>query len=118
MPLLIIADDSLFQRFSLSKIAQAEGWEVYQAETGRQCLELIREKAPHGVVLDLNMPDLNGFNVLEQAEEFEKTPDFVVITADIQNSTRERCRELGVKDILHKPVDEAQLREVLKSMSP
>lgn len=114
MPTLLIADDSMFQRFQAAKVAQEAGFSVFEAKNGEECLRLAREHKPDALLLDLNMPDPGGLAVLEALSQDMPTLPVVVITADIQETTRGRCLELGAKGFLNKPVNATCLREALE----
>ncbi len=114
MPTLLIADDSMFQRFNLSKTARDAGFEVMEAANGRETLEMAAAHAPDVLLLDLNMPDMGGVEALEKLAASGKSPKVLVVTADIQETTRQRCLKLGVAGFLNKPVDEEALRRQLE----
>lgn len=114
MPTILIADDSMFQRFQTSKTAVAAGFEVLEAKDGQECLRLMLEKRPDILLLDLNMPILDGQAVMERLAADGAMPARVyVLTADIQDTTRKRCLELGAYDCINKPVDQAALSGML-----
>ncbi len=113
MSSLLVADDSLFQRMVLGKIAEEAGFVVAQAKNGKECLEKVAEAPPDVMLLDLNMPDVSGLDVLRTLHNSGTLPPAIVITADIQKSTRERCEAYGIAKMLHKPVDEDVLRGIL-----
>jgi len=116
MPTLLIADDSMFQRFQAAKTAREAGFEVIEAKDGEECLRLVREHRPTALLLDLNMPDPGGIAVLEVLSR--ELPDIrvCVVTADIQETTRARCMDLGACLFLNKPVDQDVLRDTLRSL--
>lgn len=116
MPTLLIADDSMFQRFQAAKTAKECGFTVVEAKDGEECLRLSKEHRPQVLLLDLNMPDPGGLAVMEVLAR--ELPDIavVVVTADIQETTRARCRELGAKGFLNKPVDASELCRTLESL--
>jgi len=114
MPLLLIADDSMFQRFQAAKVAKEAGFDVIEAKDGQECLRQAREHEPKAVLLDLNMPDPGGLAVMEILSKEQPRIAVIVVTADIQESTRNRCLELGAVCFLNKPVDAASLREALE----
>lgn len=116
MATLLIADDSMFQRFMHAKIAKAHGFEVIEAKDGSECLKMVRANSPDVLLLDLNMPGESGLDVLSAIREENLAPKVLVITADIQDTTRKRCEELGVHGFVNKPVDEEQLGELLASL--
>ncbi|NCC25393.1 MAG: response regulator [Deltaproteobacteria bacterium] len=113
MAKLLLADDSLFQRTMVGTMAREAGMEVLEAKNGRECLEMIQAEAPDILVLDLNMPEVGGLEVLAAIHGREKPPAVIVLTADIQESTRERCLILGAQSILFKPVQKVQFHEAL-----
>lgn len=114
MPTLLVADDSMFQRFVYSKIGKDAGFEVAEADNGEKCLEICRQSVPDVMILDLNMPGLSGIQVLEKLKEDGIQTTVLVVTADIQDTTKERCKELGATDFLNKPVHEDTLRKKLE----
>ncbi len=117
MPLLLIADDSMFQRFQAAKAAREAGFDVIEAKDGEECLRLARENRPDALLLDLNMPGPGGLEVMETLREENAGLAVVVVTADIQETTRQRCLELGARSFLNKPVDGASLRQTLASLA-
>ena len=113
MPMLIVADDSMFQRFQSAKTAKEAGFEVLEAKDGAECLRLLRENRPDVLLLDLNMPDPGGVAVLEALAAEAADVRVCVVTADIQETTKARCLELGARAFLNKPVDHEALRQIL-----
>lgn len=114
MSTILIADDSLFQRLILSKIAKSQKHDVFEAKNGLEALDMLRSQKPDMALLDLNMPEFSGLEVLDVARHEGLETDIVVITADIQETTRTRCFELGARAILSKPPKET---EVLNAMN-
>ena len=116
MPMLLVADDSMFQRFQSAKTAKEVGFEVIEAKDGAECLRLVRESRPDVLLLDLNMPDPGGVAVLEALAAEATGVRVCVVTADIQETTKARCLELGAKAFLNKPVDHDVLRRILAEL--
>lgn len=117
MPKVIIADDSMFQRFSLIKMVKNLNFEIVEAKNGQECLDAIAEHAPDVVLLDLNMPVLSGFDVLERLHAQGASVPVIVISADIQESSKERCLQMGARAILSKPFPEQKLTEMLTQLT-
>lgn len=117
MPKVVIADDSMFQRFTLHKMVKNAGFEVIEAKNGQECLDAIDRMHPDLVLLDLNMPVRNGFDILETLRTRGATVPVVVISADIQESSRQRCLNLGAKAVLGKPVREQPLIDMLRELT-
>ena len=104
MPSVLIADDSGTVRKSLAGQFEAEGFTALEAEDGLQTIEKIRSYAPDCVILDLLMPEMGGLEVLKKLKEENIKVPVVVLSADIQNTTREKCMELGAVDFINKPL--------------
>ncbi len=116
MPKLLIADDSMFQRFMHTKAAKELGFEVLDAKDGQECLDTAISENPDVILLDLNMPVLSGLDVLKAMKEKGITAKILVVTADIQDTTKQRCIECGAVDFINKPVDDDLLREKLQGL--
>lgn len=117
MATILIADDSMFQRFMHAKVAKNLGYEVLEAKDGNECLDLARASRPEVMLLDLNMPGHSGMDVLKTIRQEELPIEVLIITADIQDTTRQRCEDLGVAGVVTKPVDEQQLTDALANLS-
>lgn len=117
MPTLLIADDSMFQRMVLGKLAKAEGFSVLEAKNGQECLDMVDACGPDALVLDLNMPEVDGLEVMSRLQACGRNLPVLVLTADIQHSTHQRCVALGATAVINKPLDEAVFRAKLKGLS-
>jgi twitching motility two-component system response regulator PilH len=118
MSVVLIADDSMFQRFFIKKIVAEAGHTPLEAATGRELLDQALAQAPRLIIMDLNMPELSGQEVLETLRDKGTAITTAVVTADIQHTTKARCLELGAVEVLHKPVDETALRGLLSRLLP
>jgi two-component system, chemotaxis family, chemotaxis protein CheY len=116
MPTLLIADDSMFQRFQAAKAAKEAGFEVIEAKDGADCLAKAREHRPEALLLDLNMPDPGGLAVMEVLSRELPEIRILILTADIQETTRARCLELGAKGFLNKPVEPVAFGQALRDL--
>ncbi|MCS7282157.1 MAG: pyridoxal-phosphate dependent enzyme [Anaerolineae bacterium] len=114
---IAILEDDPGARRLLRRILQARGhYQIFEAENGRQGLELIRRERPDAILLDLMMPELDGFGVLEALQEDEdlRTIPVIVITAK-ELTPDERARLSGhIQALLQKGdfTDEELLREI------
>jgi twitching motility two-component system response regulator PilH len=100
---ILVVDDSWLIRKVVGGYLRKEGHEVVEGENGRQCLDLAETQKPDLVVLDLLMPELGGMEVLEALGRAGLDLPVIVLTADIQETTHQQCRDLGVRHILQKP---------------
>ncbi len=110
MPTLLVADDSMFQRFVISKVARQAGYDVLEAKNGEECLELARTGTVDGMLMDINMPGRSGLEVMQELNNQGIKKRVIVITGDIQDSTKSRCMDLGAAAIINKPFDEEMLQ--------
>ena len=116
MSRVLITDDSLLQRRTLSAIVTDAGHEVDIACNGQEALEKIQAHAPDCLLLDMLMPIMDGVQVLEQLESQGVTLPVIVLTADVQEWLKDKCLELGVTTFLNKPVKQEQLRQALENI--
>lgn len=112
---LLICDDSAMARKQVVR-ALPEGWEVdvTMATNGVEGLDAIRAGKGEMVFLDLTMPEMDGYGVLENVKNEGHKSIIIVISADIQPEARERVMKLGALDFIKKPVDGKKLQDVLK----
>lgn len=103
---VLIVDDSWFQRLNIRNLLAAEGYELLEADSGEAVLEIVATAQPDCILLDLVMPGMDGFAVLENLKQRNIQIPTIVVSADIQNSTRRRCMDLGAKSVMNKPLTE------------
>jgi two-component system, NtrC family, response regulator AtoC len=107
---ILVADDDATIRGNLAMLLTAEGYDVRQADNGRQAADLLAESNLNLVLLDLKMPKLDGLGVLRECQdELEDTP-VIVITAYGGSQAAIEAMKLGAFDYITKPFD---LDEVL-----
>ena len=116
MSTILIADDSWVARLGMNKLLVSLGHTVLEASDGNRALELVSQNTVAVLFLDLLMPELDGFGVLEAMKGVPKRPKVYVLSADIQETTRDRCLALGVDGFLNKPPLRSQIEEVLKGL--
>lgn len=116
MKQILIVDDSTFQRKIVQKILSAAGFQTEQASNGQECLQALERERFELVLLDLNMPEMDGFQVLESMSDKEHAVPVIVLTADIQNSTRQRCIDLGAENVLNKPPKQEELLQEIERL--
>lgn len=109
---LLIVDDNKVNRILLGRGLEADGHKVETAENGRQALEKLRAGSFDLVLLDIEMPEMNGYEVLElclQDDELRNIP--IIMTSSLDEiASVVKCVELGAEDYLNKPVNPILLR--------
>ena len=113
---LLICDDSNMARKQVAR-SLPEGWdvEVTFATNGSEGIDAIRAGKGEMVFLDLTMPIVDGFEVLEKVKAEDLKSVIIVISGDIQPEARERVRSLGALDFIKKPVNKDKLKDVLET---
>lgn len=117
MATILIIDDSRFTRSNIAKTLRNNHYEVIEADNGVMGLDMIIKHAPDFVITDLLMPEMDGFELLENLRSRGIAVPVIVMSADIQETTRRRILELGAKTLLNKPFQGATLLETLHSIA-
>jgi CheY-like chemotaxis protein len=114
MTSILIVDDAAFARRMLRKILSSNGYEILEASNGREGLEMVRTHTPDCILTDILMPDVDGFGFIKmlQAENFQIPT--IIISADIQDASRNLGTELGAVGFLNKPVKENEVLTAVK----
>lgn len=109
---LLVVDDNRVNRLLLARGLEQQGHEIASAENGRQALAMLKAKHYDLVLLDIEMPELDGFQVLEamlQDPALRDTP--VIMTSASDELDRVvKCIEMGAEDFLTKPLNPVLLR--------
>ncbi|MDH5573707.1 MAG: response regulator [Gammaproteobacteria bacterium] len=116
MPIsVLICDDSSFARKQMAK-ALPSGWnvDIHYATDGLEGLEVLKATASKIVFLDLNMPVLDGYQVLEHIQRQKLDCKVIVISGDIQPEAHERVMALGALAFIKKPCVTEQVKEILE----
>lgn len=107
-PLVLIIDDDPAITDMLSVLLGANGYETLLANTGTDGLRMIREHLPRLVIVDLMMPDLDGWQLSKAAREFTSVPILILSALD-EPSVVASVLDQGADDFLVKPVSSAVL---------
>ncbi|OHB94481.1 MAG: hypothetical protein A3E19_02630 [Planctomycetes bacterium RIFCSPHIGHO2_12_FULL_52_36] len=114
-PAILIADDEKGARFGMKKALEKDGYSILEASSGQEALELIRNRLPDLVFLDINMPEMNGLEVLEKTRGMECSPMVVVITAYGSERIAVEAMKKGAYDYIAKPFDIEELRLIARN---
>ena len=109
---LLVADDNKVNRLLLSRSLELQGHRVASAENGRVALEMLRRETFDLLLLDMEMPEMDGFQVLEHLVADTNLRDLpVIVTSSLEGVAHvARCIELGADDYLPKPVNPVLLK--------
>ncbi len=114
---LLIVDDNKVNRLLLGRSLEQQGHSIAFAENGRQALEMLHAQPFDLVILDVLMPELDGYQVLEQIVADQRLRHIPVIMASSMDELDlvARCIEIGAEDYLHKPVNPVLLKARVSS---
>ena len=104
---ILAVDDNRMNRLKLVRMLGKEGYDVEQAEGGREALTMLRSNVFDLVLLDILMPEVDGFQVLREMKDDAALRDIPVSgwSAVEERNSVYQCLELGAVDYLSKPVD-------------
>ena len=108
MPRMLIVDDETSIREFIRKYAEYEGYLVTEAQDGAQAVERCRQMAFDLVVMDLLMPETDGFEAIRAIRTFSSVP-IIVCSALTEEHDRLRCFSLGADDFVPKPFSPREL---------
>lgn len=112
---ILIVDDDEITRRGIRGALERGGWQISEAEDGRVGMKLLDEARPDAILLDLMMPEMDGFEFLDEARRNEKWRDIPVVVITARDLTAEDCERLngGVERVIQKKGREEMLREVV-----
>jgi PAS domain S-box-containing protein len=115
---LLLADDNRDAAETCAMLLESEGHQVYQAHDGQQALELAERYRPDALLLDIGMPDMNGYELAQQirSAEWGKQMLLIAVTGWGQADDKRRAREAGFDHHLVKPIDIQQLHSLLAAL--
>ena len=111
---ILIVEDDLSMRRVLQSALGAQSYEVLEAGGVQEGLQLFEQRAPEAVLLDLGLPDGEGFELLERIRETSETP-IVIISARGEERDQVRALDSGANDYVTKPFREGELLARLRS---
>ncbi|ALO46008.1 response regulator [Pseudohongiella spirulinae] len=112
---VLICDDSRLARRQMAR-SLPENWDVdlYFAENGAEAIDLIRQGKADLLFLDLNMPVMNGYEVLDIIRTEDLPTMVLVVSGDVQAEARQRVMSKGALDFIRKPVSREQVTDILQ----
>jgi len=118
-PYVLIVDDNRITVKLLRRYLEKHGYEVGEAYDGTECLEAVAQRLPDAIILDVMMPQMDGYTTVRQLRQRAETAQIpvVIVTAlnDVPNQVR--AIEAGADDFLGKPVDERLLVAKIKLLT-
>ncbi len=111
---ILVVDDEQLIRWSLEQNLKKQGYEVFTAGSGEEALRLVREELPELVLLDIQLPGINGLETLERIKEHDEEVTVIMVTALGVLETAVKAMRLGAYDYINKPFNLDELAIVIK----
>jgi len=113
---VLCIEDNKTNMLLVSRIVEADGYELVRAEDGPTALKLLEDMVPDIILLDVNIPGIHGLDLARMIKEDARLAQVPLIatTANVLVGDKERCLEAGCDEYLPKPLDIRQLRQVMR----
>ncbi|MFQ6007013.1 MAG: response regulator, partial [Woeseia sp.] len=117
-PLAMVADDSITVRRVMERFLERNGMRVVTAKDGLDAVSLLQDNKPDIILLDIEMPRMDGYEFASHVRNDERFSDvpIIMITSRVGDKHRARAIELGVNDYLGKPYRDAELLEAIQRL--
>jgi CheY-like chemotaxis protein len=110
-----VVDDDVSMRKALARLLHVSGYSVLVCASGIELLECIESFQPHCLILDLQMPEMSGFEILRRLAHMPADIATIVITGNDSPEVQRRCAELGASAYFAKPISGNDLLAAIKS---
>lgn len=118
---ILLAEDNRVNQKVLLRLLKRLGYEADVANNGREAVELVRRRAYDVVLMDIQMPEMDGLEatrcIFEEWSPDER-PHVIAVTANAMQENEEACRELGMSDFITKPVSLEAIVLALRRCQP
>jgi len=104
---ILYIEDNDDSRMLVGRILEVEGFTMWEAKDAQQALEVLKERIPDLILMDINLPGMSGYELTTQLKnmaKLEKVP-IIAITANAMKGDRERSLEAGCDEYIQKPID-------------
>ena len=115
---ILVVDDNRLNRLKLTRALTQQGHAVSEAENGREALEMLRSELFDLVLLDILMPEVDGFQVLREMKDDAELRDIpVIVISGLEDmDSVDRCMAAGADDFLNKSVEPAVLHDRVRKI--
>jgi CheY-like chemotaxis protein len=118
---ILVAEDNLINQRLVQRTLEKAGHSVVIADNGRRALERLAAERFDVVLMDVQMPEMDGFEAVQRIRKMETTSGrhqpVIAVTANAMRGDRERCLGAGMDGYLAKPFDPAMLHAMLATLS-
>jgi CheY-like chemotaxis protein len=115
---VLVVDDSPSVRRVVSNMLKQHQWEVQTARDGVEALEMVAQETPAAILLDIEMPRMDGYELIStiRAQEQYKTLPLIVLTSRAASKHQQRAMQLGASSYVVKPYQDEELLNTLNSL--
>jgi CheY-like chemotaxis protein len=120
--IILVAEDHLDSRDALRTLLEAFGYEVLEAVNGREAIEVALSNSPDLILMDIMMPEMDGFEATRQLRRHRETSCTPIIAVTAMEGAQQLAMQAGANDYVRKPVDirrlVAKVHDLLDAPSP
>jgi two-component system, chemotaxis family, chemotaxis protein CheY len=113
-PVLVVDDSGMARKMLIKALPASWDIEITQAANGIEAVAAYRAGKAEIIFLDLQMPEMDGYEVLEQIRKEDFNAFVIVVSADVQPLAQQRVKEMGAMAFIKKPVNPEEIEAVLK----
>lgn len=116
---ILVVDDSVSVRTVVARLMQRQGWQVQTAKDGMEAIELLHTRHPDMIILDVEMPRMNGYEFMSsmRAQSAFKDIPVIMLTSRAARKHREKAEALGVNGFMTKPFIDEEFIALVKNLS-
>jgi len=115
IPRILVVDDEPSILEFIKANLEARGYQVFEAANGQAAIRTAEKEKPNLLILDIVMPEMDGFEVCRKIREWSKVP-IIMLSAREGENDREKCTACGANDYLTKPFVLRELLDMVKTM--
>ncbi|MEE3243157.1 MAG: response regulator, partial [Bacteroidota bacterium] len=110
---ILIVDDNKINRMVTRRVLEKQHAQVFEAQNGEEALERVRKHHFDLILMDINMPGMNGYETTKEIRVFDKTIPIIALTAAEANYIKQKAKESGMNDVITKPYNLSQFSKVI-----
>jgi CheY-like chemotaxis protein len=114
---ILVVEDEPVNMLLITEVLRKMGVEVIKANNGREAIDMVTEHEPSLIFMDVNMPEMDGFEATGHIRKLptgHKSVPIIALTADAMKEDKERCLESGMNDYISKPFRLEEIQSVIK----
>ncbi|WP_378173379.1 response regulator [Aquimarina sp. SS2-1] len=110
---ILVAEDNKINQIVTKNLLSLIGYDCVIVENGFNAIQMVKKEDFDLILMDLNMPYLNGSEATKRIREFDKKTPIIALTAAELGEVKEECMEIGMNDIINKPLNKNDLRDII-----